>query len=139
MSLATRRSLIAAGDLIALLIFTIVGLVNHKDGVTAASLLKVIGPFLVVAIPAAFLFGTYRRPAVSSLLPTWAVSIPVGILIRKSLFHTPETWGSTGIFMCVALAFTLIFLLAWRLIAHWLRLTEPAEPRVEHAAKAVHD
>ena len=122
MSPTARCSLIAAGDVVALLIFTIVGLLNHKDGVTAVSLLKVVGPILIVAVPAALLFGTYRRVAISTLLPTWVVSIPIGILIRKAMFHTPETWGSTGVFMGVALAFTLVFLLAWRLLAQFLRL-----------------
>jgi hypothetical protein len=50
-------------------------------------------------------------------LPAWLVSVPAGLLIRKALFHTPETWAKTGVFLCVALAFTLLFLLAWRIIA----------------------
>ena len=120
-----RHWLIAAGDLVALLIFTIVGLLNHKDGVTAATVLKVVGPILIVAVPASLVFGTYRRPTISTLLPTWAVAIPAGILIRKALYNTPETWGSTGIFIGIALAFTLLFLLAWRLLARFLPLRTP--------------
>jgi hypothetical protein len=122
MSPNARRSLVAAGDVIALVVFTIIGLVNHKDGVTVNGVLKVIGPILIVAVPAAFLFGTYRRPSVSSLLPTWVVSVPAGILIRKAWFDTPTTWGSTGVFIGVALAFTLVFLLVWRLLAQVLHV-----------------
>ncbi|HJT37512.1 MAG TPA: DUF3054 domain-containing protein [Actinomycetota bacterium] len=117
-----RRALIATGDVVALLIFTIVGLVNHEDGVTASATLKVVLPIVVIGALPALVFGTYSHPSVSTLLPTWAISVPSGILIRKALFDTPASWGSTGVFIGVALAFTLLFLLAWRLLARFLHL-----------------
>ncbi|HJT37466.1 MAG TPA: DUF3054 domain-containing protein [Actinomycetota bacterium] len=117
-----RRALIASGDVVALLVFTIIGLVNHEDGVTAAATLKVMLPIIAIGALAALVFGTYSRPAISTLLPAWAISVPSGILIRKALFGTPSSWGSTGVFIGVALAFTLLFLLAWRLLARFLHL-----------------
>ncbi|MGZ4104743.1 MAG: DUF3054 domain-containing protein [Actinomycetota bacterium] len=115
-----RAVTLAVGDVLALILFTVIGLINHEDGVTATGVLKVVVPILVVGALAALLFGTYSRPGIRTLLPTWLVSVPAGILIRKALFHTPSTWGSTGIFIGVGLAFTLLFLLAWRLAARFL-------------------
>jgi len=116
-----RRSVIlAVGDVLALLVFTLIGLANHKDGITAATVLKIMGPLVVVGAIAAAFFGAYRRPGVRTLLPVWLVTVPVAILIRKGLFHTPATWGSTAVFIGVAMAFTLLFLLASRLLGRYL-------------------
>lgn len=115
-----RSALLATGDVVALLIFTLIGLANHKDGITAATVLKVIGPLVVVGAIAAAVFGTYRKPGLRTLLPAWLVTVPVAILFRKALFHTPTTWGSTAVFIGVALTFTLLFLLGWRLLARYV-------------------
>jgi DUF3054 family protein len=112
---SSRRWIFAVADVAALLIFTVIGLINHKDGITVKGVLEVMLPIVIVGAVAALLFDTYRRPGVKTLLPTWLVSVPSGILIRKALFDTPSSWGSTGIFIGVALVFTLIFLLAARL------------------------
>ena len=111
---------LATGDIVALLVFTLIGLANHKDGITAATVLKIMGPLVIVGAVAAAVFGTYRRPGVGTLVPAWLVTVPIAILFRKALFHTPATWGSTAVFMGVALAFTLLFLMAWRLLARYV-------------------
>ena len=115
-----RSAILALGDVVALLVFTLIGLANHKDGITAATVLKIMGPLLLVGAIAVAVFGTYRRPGVRTLLPAWLVTVPIAILIRKALFHTPATWGSTTVFIGVALTFTLLFLLAWRLLARYV-------------------
>ncbi|MHB8513518.1 MAG: DUF3054 domain-containing protein [Actinomycetota bacterium] len=128
MSDSARRLILIVGDIVALVVFTIIGLMSHKNGVTLSALFKVVLPIIAVAALAAPIFGTYRRPGVRTLLPCWLVSVPGGILIRKVLFHTPADWGSTGVFTVVALAFTLLFLIAWRIIARLvlpLRVNEP--------------
>ena len=112
--------MLAIGDVVALLVFTLIGLANHKDGITASSVLKVMGPLVVVGGVAAAILGTYRRPGIRTLIPAWLVTVPIAILIRKALFNTPATWSSTGIFIGVALAFTLLFLLGWRLAARYV-------------------
>jgi hypothetical protein len=111
---------LAVGDVVALVVFTVIGLVNHEDGVTVRGLLEVVGPIVVVGAVGAGAFGTYRRPSIRTLLPTWAVAVPLGILIRKALFHEPARWSSTGVFIVLALAFSLLFLLAWRLLARFV-------------------
>jgi hypothetical protein len=111
---------LAVGDVVALLVFTLIGLANHKDGITAPSVLKVMGPLVIVGALAAAALGTYRRPGIRTLIQTWLVTVPIAILIRKALFDTPATWRSTGIFIGVALVFTLLFLLAWRFVARYV-------------------
>jgi hypothetical protein len=127
MSSRASRILLAAGDVVALIVFTVIGLINHQDGVTIGGVAQVVLPIAGVGAVTTWFFGTYRRPGIATLLPAWAISVPAGLLIRKALFHTPETWGKTGIFLCVAMAFTLLFLLAWRIIARVFFHLEPAD------------
>jgi Protein of unknown function (DUF3054) len=117
--ISRRATMLAIGDVFALLVFTLIGLANHKDGISAANVLKVMGPLVIVGGVAAVIFGTYRRPGIRTLLPAWLAAVPVAILIRKAMFHTPASWSSTGIFIGVALAFTLIFIVAWRWAARY--------------------
>ncbi len=133
MSPLGRRVVLATGDVVALVVFTVIGLINHEDGVTVGGVLQVVLPIVAVGAVATWLLGTYRRPGLATLLPAWLVSVPAGLLIRKALFGTPETWGSTGVFLCVALAFTLLFLLAWRVAARFLLHLEPTDAPVRSA------
>lgn len=114
-----RAAVLAIGDVTALLVFTLIGLANHKDGITVSNVLKVMGPLVVVGAFASALFGTYRRPGIGTLIPAWLVTVPIAILIRKATFHTPATWSSTGIFIGVAMTFTLLFISGWRLLARY--------------------
>jgi hypothetical protein len=134
MSPLGRRVVLATGDVVSLVIFTVIGLINHEDGVTVDGVLQVVLPIVAVGAVAAWLFDTYRRPGLATLLPAWLVSVPAGLLIRKALFGTPATWGSTGVFLCVALTFTLLILLAWRVIARFLLHLEPTDAP-EHFAR----
>jgi hypothetical protein len=118
---------LAAGDVVALVVFTVIGLINHEDGVTVGGVAQVVLPIVAVGAIATWVFGTYRRPGIATLLPAWLVSVPAGLLIRKALFDTPETWAKTGIFLCVALAFTLLFLVVWRILARVFFHLEPSD------------
>jgi hypothetical protein len=116
----SRRAALAVGDVGALVVFTVIGLINHEGGVSLGALLEVLGPIVAIGAVASAIFGTYRGPSIRTLLPAWALAVPLGILVRKALFHEPATWGSTGVFILVALAFSLLFLLAWRLLARFV-------------------
>lgn len=136
MTSTNRRAWLAVGDVVALVVFTVVGLLRHEGGATVGGVLQVVVPIAAAGAVAAAAFGTYRRPGVRTLLPAWAVSVPAGILIRRALFHTPEGLASLGAFLGVALAFTLLFLLAWRLLAVpllgiglWPRAAASRDPR----------
>jgi len=114
---------LAIGDVAALLVFTLIGLANHKDGITAVTVLKVMGPLVITGAIATAICGTYRTPGFRTLIPAWLLTIPIAILFRKAFFHTPATWRSTGIFMGVALVFTLLFLIASRFATYQILRT----------------
>jgi hypothetical protein len=51
---------------------------------------------------------------VRTLLATWIVGVPVGILIRAlALGRDPD--GKEAAFLAVSLVFTLLFVVAWRI------------------------
>jgi hypothetical protein len=114
------RVTLAAGDAAAFVAFVLIGLTSHDEGITLGSVLRVLGPILVLWFAAAPLAGTYRRPGIRTLIPAWLIAVPGGILVRFALFHQPATAAKLFVFMGVALAFTLLFLLAWRLAARYL-------------------
>ncbi len=63
----------------------------------------------------------YRRPGWRSLLLNWALAVPAGVLVRQILLGRPLGRG-TLVFLLAALAFTLLFLVAGRLVANFLKV-----------------
>jgi hypothetical protein len=115
-----RRTLptaaLAGGDVVAILVFALIGLKNHKEGITAAGLARNTLPILGVWFAIAPRVGTYERPGVRTLVTTWAIAVPAGIVIRALILH--HTVLSKQIsFGIVALVATLVLLLAWRGLA----------------------
>ncbi|MGH2785094.1 MAG: DUF3054 domain-containing protein [Actinomycetota bacterium] len=120
MTVRTRRTVppfvLAAGDAVALILFAVIGLANHDQGITAAGIarnaLPIIGAFAVAA-PFA---GTYTRPGLRTLLVTWAIAVPAGVVIRAIALDRPAD-GSQVTFGIVTMIATLVLLLAWRGLA----------------------
>jgi Protein of unknown function (DUF3054) len=123
-----RKAVLATGDAASIVLFAVVGLLSHDEGVTASGLARNAVPILAVAAAAAPLFGTYRRPGVRTLLPTWAVGVLGGLLVRKAVFGRPEDMGELPAFAAVTAGVTLAFLLAWRAVAS--RSLRPARSAV---------
>jgi hypothetical protein len=114
---AGRRSLaLAVGDAVALVLFSVVGLVNHQEGVTFAGVARTAGPLLVCWFLVALVAGTYTRPNAWTLLRTWFPAVTLAV-VRYVWLRRPDDLGELAVFWLVALAFTLLFLLAWRLLA----------------------
>lgn len=112
----TRRSspaILAAGDATAILLFAVIGLVNHDEGITAAGLARNVLPILGAWGILAPVLGTYRRPGFPTMLATWALAVPIGVAIRAIVLHR-EADDSQVTFAAVTLAVTLVLLLAWR-------------------------
>jgi len=114
---------LAIGDAVALVIFVIIGLVNHEHGITLAGLARTALPLLGAWFAVAAIAGTYRRPGIRTLLVTWAVAVPVAVVIRAIILHR-RAGESQVTFGIVALIVTLALLLAWRFVAK--RFTQPA-------------
>jgi hypothetical protein len=123
---ARRRTWVAPVlDAGALLAFTLVGVANHDHGLPADALGRVGGPLLAAWFAAAWVVGTYRRPGLRTLLIAWAFAVPVAVLVRTLVAGGP--WGADLlVFLGVALAFTLLFLLLGRGLMRALCLGDPA-------------
>jgi hypothetical protein len=104
-----------ASDVLALLVFVTVGLLNHRGGLSATGYARDALPIVGCWLVAAGGFDLYRRPRRAALLGTWAVGVTAGVAIRTlTLWHAER---DDAVFLAVALAFTLLFVVAYRLIA----------------------
>ena len=115
-----RATLLA--DLVALPAFVLVGMTSHRADPALVVFARTAVPVVVAWLIVARLLGTYRPPAFSSMFATWAIAVPAGLVVRA------VSTGSLGddrlgVFLGVAMAFTLLFLGTGRAIA--LVVTRP--------------
>ncbi|MFS0553292.1 DUF3054 domain-containing protein [Brevibacillus sp. 179-C9.3 HS] len=109
--------LLLLGDLIAFLLFVYYGKIIHNYPVTVLGILETLAPFLVGWIIAIVLFKSYGQRTYESagrqllsVLLTWTVAAPIGLIIRSWWTGVPITL----IFTSVTYFITLAFLLGWR-------------------------
>ncbi len=129
---AVRLSAPAAAvvDGVALVAFVLVGAAEHGEGLALGALVRTGLPLLAAWAVAAAVLGTYRRPGWGSLGLTWAVAVPLGLVLRSVIRGGP--WGrGLLIFGGVAMGFTLLFLVVGRLLLLalgplWARRTRAA-------------
>jgi hypothetical protein len=101
-------------DAAALVVFVLIGLRGHRVG-TIEGFLRTATPLLGCWFLLAWLTHAYRRPGWRSLLRTWIVAVPVGLLIRTLIVGSPNGVRIL-VFIAVGLAFTLAFLVLGRLL-----------------------
>jgi hypothetical protein len=100
-------------DAVALVAFVLVGAAEHGEGLALGALARTGLPLLGAWILVASALGTYRRLGWGSLVLTWLVAVPLGLVMRSAVLGGP--WGrGLLVFGGVAMAFTLLFLLAGR-------------------------
>jgi hypothetical protein len=83
-----ERPAVAVGDAVALLTFAAIGRGNHAS--SDGSVLLTAFPFLLSWFLCAPVLGAYRsspslKQAVTTALPAWALSVPLGCLLRGLL------------------------------------------------------
>jgi hypothetical protein len=100
----------AIADAIALAAFVAIGVLTHDSSVTALvrDLLVFLGCWFAVALA----IRLYARPSWTRLLATWLTGITAAVLIRAAFVGH---WA--GDFYGIALAFTLLFVLAARAVS----------------------
>jgi hypothetical protein len=114
--------LLAAGDMIALLLFVFIGQADHQT-VSAENpiggLLLGSAPFVGAWLVTAFLLGAYRadvltpRAMLTRSLSAWFIALPVGVVLRALLL---ERAVIPTAFVLVAFAFGGLFVIGWRMI-----------------------
>jgi len=105
-------------DAAALVVFVLVGLRGHRVG-TMEGVLRTAVPLLAAWFLVAWLAHAYRRPGWRSLLRTWIVAVPAGLLVRTLIVGSPNGVRIL-VFIAVGLAVTLVFLVIGRLLARLL-------------------
>lgn len=104
----------ATVDAVALLAFVVIGVSQHHAAFLPG-LLRTAIPLLVAWFVVGLAVGVYRRVGWTTMLVTWVVAIPLGLLARSVLRGGP--WGRGLLeFGAIAMGFTLLFLIGGRLL-----------------------
>lgn len=122
------RRAAAAIDAVALVAFVVVGVIQH-GGLALAGILRTGVPLLVAWFAVALVVGTYRRVGWVTMLVTWLVAVPLGLVGRSLIRGGP--WGEGLLeFGAIAMGFTLLFLVVGRAILAGASLVRhPVAPR----------
>ncbi len=108
--------LLAAGDVLALVAFLIVGLANHdrtSDLLTEGARIGlpfVIGWFTAAVALGAFALWRGPRALMLRSVLAWAIGIALALLLRNTVFGSQFSL----VFAIIAYVFTGLFLLGWR-------------------------
>jgi hypothetical protein len=106
-------------DVVALLVFVTIGLLNHHGGITAAGYARDAIPIGGCWLVAGGAFDLYKRPRLRALLATWLVGVTAGVLVRALVRRHID--GGDAVFLAVGLCFTLLFVVVARIAASFLR------------------
>jgi hypothetical protein len=103
---------IAAGDLVALLLFLLVGLDRHAEN-ASGRLMALLAIFLGTWLATAWVVGAYRPPTNGRLALTLVFAVPLAVAIRAVIV---SVWTTTEVltFIAVAVLFCAVFLGAIR-------------------------
>lgn len=113
-----RTAILVGGDIASLLLFSAIGRVSHGEGLFTPELLATAGPFIAGWLLAAPFVGGFSDaargsqvgPAAGAAAKSWAVGIPLGLVIRAIIkAQMPPTS-----FAAVTLGVTGVFLIGWR-------------------------
>lgn len=110
-----RSRILAASDGLAILAFTVTGIVSHRDALPPGALLEDALPLLCGWFAAAVAFRLYDRSTRRALLLTWAVGIPAGVLLRAAVLGRLDEPRQLA-FLATTLVLSLVFVLAARAI-----------------------
>ena len=126
-----RRSVasLAAADALALMVFVVAGIRSHHEIGALDLFLRNAVPLEAAWFIVAAVTGAYRTPGLRTLLTTWVVAVPAG-LVARSLWVGSPTGARLLVFVGIGLVFTALFLLAGRALARFAgRRMLPPEPR----------
>jgi hypothetical protein len=112
---SVRARVALAADLLALAAFVVVGVRSHHGATQLRAFLRNAVPFGGVWLVTAALVGTYRPPSTIRLAKTWLIAVPAGVVVW-SLWVGSEGTTKILIFLVVAMAFTLVFLIVGRFV-----------------------
>lgn len=113
-------------DGVAILAFTIVGVVSHRGALPPAALAKDALPLLGGWFLAALVFRLYSRHTTRAFLVTWAVGIPLGVLVRAAALGRLDEPRQLA-FLVTTLILSLVFVLGARALVALTRREAAAQ------------
>jgi hypothetical protein len=108
-----QARLLPLADALGILAFATVGLLSHDHALSLSGYARDALPVLGGWYAAALVFGAYRTPSARTLLLTWIVGVPLGLLVR-ALALGRDFDGGQAVFLGITLAFTLLFVVGFR-------------------------
>ncbi len=105
----------ALADGVAILGFTVLGVVSHRHALPPSALAEDALPLLGGWFAAAAVFGLYARPTRRALLLTWAVGITFGVLVRAAALGRLDESRQLA-FLITTLILSLVFVLVARVV-----------------------
>lgn len=120
---------VVVADAVALAVFVVAGIRSHHEVGALDLFLRNAIPLEAAWFLVATVTGAYRRPGPRTLLVTWVVAVPAG-LVARSLWVGSPTGARLLVFLGIGLVFTALFLTAGRALARLaVRRVLPLEPR----------
>ena len=108
--------LLPIGDGAVFLVFTVVGLISHKDKFTPYHILVNFIPLTLSWFLIAVILDTYGKGGAVRVAANWLLAVVAGVAVRTWWVGSPngrDLW----VFLTVALVTNGAFLLVWRLAA----------------------
>ena len=89
---ARRRSVLAfvVADAVALMVFVVAGIRSHHEVGALDLFLRNAVPLEVAWFAVSIVAATYRRPGIRTLLWTWVVAVPAGLMVRSIWVGSPS-------------------------------------------------
>lgn len=103
----------AAIDGVAIFAFTVAGVVSHRGALPPSALAEDALPLLAGWFAASRLFRLYSRSTAQALILTWAIGIPVGVLLRAAVLGRLDEPRQLA-FLLTTLVLSLVFVLSAR-------------------------
>ena len=110
---AVSARAVAVADAVAILAFTIAGILSHRGSLPPSALAEDTLPLLVGWFAAAAAFHLYTRRVWRALLLTWIVGIPLGVLVRAAVLGRLDEPRQLA-FLTTTLILSIVFVIAAR-------------------------
>jgi hypothetical protein len=108
-----RKALLVAVDLLALVLFVLVGLGSHHEVTGVDLFARNAIPLVVSWCLFAAVLKTYRQSGMLPMVRNWMVAVPAALVIRSVWVGSPQG-AEFLVFLAVGMGFTLLFLIAGR-------------------------
>jgi len=106
---------VAFTDAVAIVAFTVAGIVSHTGGLSFRAMAEDALPLLAGWLAAAVTTGLYRRPSLRPLLTTWLLGISAGVALRAAALGRLDEPRQLA-FLATTLVLTFVCVTAARLL-----------------------